>query len=101
MADAKNHNTGGIAADQLLSFIQRIERLEGEKSALTADITEVYNEAKGTGFDTKIMRQIVRERKKEANIRQEEQAILDLYRHALGMLDGTPLGEAALERATA
>ena len=69
----------------LRSFIERVERLEEEKAALTADIREVYAEAKGEGFDTKIMRQIVRLRKMESADRQEQEAILDLYKSALGM----------------
>lgn len=76
---------GGIAADRLRSFIQRIERLEEEKAALTADIREVYAEAKGTGFDTKIMRQIVRLRKLDDAARQEQEALLEVYRKALGL----------------
>ena len=75
----------GFAKDQLRSLIERVERLEEEKAALTADIREVYAEAKGTGFDTKIMRQIVRLRKLDTAERQEQDAILDLYRSALGM----------------
>jgi len=75
----------GFAADHLRSFIERIERLEEEKAALTADIREVYSEAKGTGFDTKIMRQIVRMRKLDTADRQEQEAVLDLYMTALGM----------------
>jgi len=75
----------GFAADHLRSFIERIERLEEEKAALTADIREVYAEAKGTGFDTKIMRQVVRMRKLDTADRQEQEAVLDLYMTALGM----------------
>lgn len=75
----------GFAADHLRSFIERIERLEEEKAALTADIREVYSEAKGTGFDTKIMRQVVRMRKLDTADRQEQEAVLDLYMTALGM----------------
>ena len=75
----------GFAKDHLKSFIERIERLEEEKAALTADIREVYAEAKGQGFDTKIMRQVVRLRKLEQADRQEQEAILDLYLGALGM----------------
>ena len=75
----------GFAAGQLKSLIERIERLEEEKSALTADIREVYAEAKGHGFDAKIMRQVVRMRKMETSDRQEQEAILDLYMSALGM----------------
>jgi uncharacterized protein (UPF0335 family) len=70
---------------KLRSFIERIERLEEEKAALAADIREVYSEAKGQGFDTKIMRQVVRIRKMDAPERQEQEAVLDLYLTALGM----------------
>lgn len=74
-----------IAKDRLKSFIERIERLEEEKAALTADIREVYSEAKGAGFDTKIMRRVVRMRKLERSELQEQEAMLDLYLSALGM----------------
>ncbi len=80
MADA-----GGIAADRLKSFVERIERLEEEKAALTADIREVFGEAKGTGFDVKIMRQVIKLRKMESNDRQEQEHLLDLYKRALGL----------------
>ncbi len=76
------------ARDQLRAIIERIERLEEEKAALAADLREVYAEAKGNGFDTKALRVIVRMRKKEAHERQEEEAVLTTYLHALGMLDG-------------
>lgn len=75
----------GFAKDQLKAFINRIERLEEERSALSADIREVYSEAKGTGFDTKAMRTIIRLRKKDRAEREEEEAILDMYLNALGM----------------
>ena len=75
----------GFAAGQLRSLIERIERLEEEKDALTSDIREVYAEAKGHGFDTKIMRQVVRMRKLDKADRQEQEAVLDLYLSALGM----------------
>lgn len=74
---------GGIAADRLKSFIERIERLEEERAALGADVREVYSEAKGGGFDTKIMRQIIRLRKLDRAQRQEQEALLDLYKRAL------------------
>jgi uncharacterized protein (UPF0335 family) len=74
-----------FAKDHLKSLIERIERLEEEKTALTADIREIYSEAKGLGFDTKIMRQVVRLRKLDRADRQEQEAILDLYLSALGM----------------
>jgi uncharacterized protein (UPF0335 family) len=75
----------GFAKEHLKSFIERVERLEEEKAALAADIREVYSEAKGQGFDTKIMRQVVRLRKMDTADRQEHDAILDLYMSALGM----------------
>ena len=75
----------GFAKDQLRSFIERIERLEEERAALSADIREVYSEVKGTGFDTKAMRAVVRLRKLDTADRQEQEAILDLYLSALGM----------------
>lgn len=75
----------GFAKDQLRSLIERVERLEEERTAMSADIREVYSEAKGVGFDTKIMRQVVRLRKLDTADRQEQDAILDLYLSALGM----------------
>ncbi|MEM1138304.1 MAG: DUF2312 domain-containing protein [Pseudomonadota bacterium] len=75
----------GIAPQQLKSFVERIERLEEEKAALAADIREVYAEAKGNGFDTKVMRQVIRLRKMDRSDRQEMEAILELYLAALGM----------------
>ncbi len=77
----------GFAKEQLKSFIDRIERLEEERAALSADIREVYSEAKGTGFDTKIMRQIIRLRKMDKADYQEQEALLDLYKRAMDMLD--------------
>ncbi|KAA0678102.1 DUF2312 domain-containing protein [Roseomonas genomospecies 6] len=80
-------DVGGIAADRLKSFVERIERLEEEKRGLLEDISEVYAEAKGTGFDTKIIRQIIRLRKMDKADRQEQEAILELYKEELGMED--------------
>ena len=74
-----------FAQGKLRSFIERIERLEEEKAALAADIREVYAEAKGDGFDTKIMRQIVRLRRLDKSEMQEREALLDTYLAALGM----------------
>ncbi|MBT4932687.1 MAG: DUF2312 domain-containing protein [Rhodospirillaceae bacterium] len=76
-------DVGGVAADRLRSFIERIERLEEEKAALAADIREIYSEAKGTGFDVKIIRQVVRLRKMDQTDRREQEEILDLYKRAL------------------
>jgi uncharacterized protein (UPF0335 family) len=75
--------TSSIAAEKLKSFVERIERLEGEKTELAADIREVYAEAKGNGFDTKIMRQVIRLRKMEVADRREQDELLKLYRRAL------------------
>lgn len=88
----------GFASAQLRSFVERIERLEEEKATLATDIKEVYSEAKGSGFDTGVMREVIRMRKMDAIERQERQAVLDLYLSALGMLRDTPLGKAAIER---
>jgi len=86
MADTSTANdVGGIAADRLRSFIERIERLEEEKKGISDDIKDVYTEAKGTGFDAGIIRQIVRLRKKAKEERQEEEQLLELYKAALGM----------------
>ena len=79
--------TGTIARDQLRAFIERIERLEEEKANLLADIREVYAEAKGMGFDPKIMRKVVSLRKMDVEKRQEEGFVLDTYLNALGMLE--------------
>ena len=81
-------NTGGVAADQLRAFVERIERLEEEKKSISDDIKDVYAEAKGNGYDAKVMRQVVRMRKQDKNERDEMDALLDLYLHALGMAPG-------------
>jgi uncharacterized protein (UPF0335 family) len=87
MADGNTPaSTGGVARDQLRSIVERIERLEEEKAALSNDIKEVYAEAKGNGFDTKTLRQVVRIRKQDKAERQEQEAILELYLSALGMV---------------
>jgi uncharacterized protein (UPF0335 family) len=74
-----------FAKDQLKAFVERIERLEDEKKATSDDIRDVYAEAKGTGFDTKALRTIVRLRKLDTDERREQQEVLDTYLHALGM----------------
>jgi uncharacterized protein (UPF0335 family) len=78
-------SNAAFAKDQLKSFINRIERLNEEREALSADIREVFAEAKGTGFDTKIMRQVIRMRKLDKADFQEQEAILDLYLTAMDM----------------
>jgi uncharacterized protein (UPF0335 family) len=79
----------GVARDQLRSIVERVERLEEEKKVIADDIKEVYAEAKANGFDTKTLRTVVRLRKQEAAERQEQEAMLDLYLHALGMIPET------------
>jgi uncharacterized protein (UPF0335 family) len=86
MADEVMGESGRtVAAGQLRAFIERIERLEEDKKTIADDIKEVYAELKGTGFDAKAVRTIVRLRKKDQAERQEEETILDLYMNALGM----------------
>ena len=75
----------GVAAEELKQFIDRLERLEEEKSGIAGDIKEVFAELKGRGFDTKAVRQILRIRKQDHSERQEQEAILELYMQALGM----------------
>jgi len=76
---------GGIAGDRLRSIVERIERLEEEKKALSDDIREVYSEAKGSGFDIKVIRRIIQLRKMDSSDRDEMEAILDIYKRALEM----------------
>jgi uncharacterized protein (UPF0335 family) len=86
MADEVMEESGStVAAGQLRAFVERIERLEEDKKTIAEDIKEVYAELKGTGFDTKAVRTIIRLRKKDQAERQEEETILDLYMNALGM----------------
>ena len=93
------HNSNGaIGKDQLKSFVERIERLEEEKKATAEDIREVYSEAKGNGYDTRALRKIIQLRKLDADARREQEAILETYMLALGMLADTPLGKAAAKR---
>jgi uncharacterized protein (UPF0335 family) len=78
-------DVGGIAGDQLRSYIERIERLEREKAALASDIRDVFAEAKGNGFDVTVMRQVLRLRRLDKDHRDELETVLDLYLRALGM----------------
>jgi len=78
-------DAGGVADDRLRTIIERIERLEEEKKALSEDIREVYSEAKGAGFDVKVIRQLVRLRKMDATDRSEMEQVLDVYKRVLGM----------------
>jgi uncharacterized protein (UPF0335 family) len=87
----------GVAAAQLRSFVERIERLEEEKKGISNDIRDVYAEAKGQGYDTKVMRRVIRMRTKDATEREEEAAILDIYLHALGMMpESAPAAESTI-----
>lgn len=96
------HNSGekvmtdNVSADQLRLFIERVERLEEEKKGISDDIRDVYLEAKAMGFDPKTMKIIVRDRKMDKAARDERDALLEVYRCALGLLADTPLGQAAL-----
>lgn len=87
----------GSSQAQLRQYIEQIERLEEEKKALSADISDKYLEAKATGFDPKIMKKVIALRKKPQAERTEEEALLDTYMHAMGMA-GTPLANWADER---
>ena len=82
-SEAAQHRFG---KDQLKAFVERIERLEEEKKTISDDIRDVYAESKANGFDVKALRQVVKLRKQDVNERNEQQAILDTYMHALGML---------------
>ena len=78
-------SSDSVAQDQIRAFIERIERLETEKSSIAGDIKEVYAEAKGNGFDTKVLRKIIQIRRQDHNQRMEIEALLELYMTALGM----------------
>ena len=89
-------DVGGIAGAQLKSFFERIERLEDEKRALGEDVKEVYDEAKGSGFEPKIMRQIIKIRRMDKEEHDEQETLLDLYKRALSMVpESGPRPEAA------
>ncbi|MEA2739155.1 MAG: hypothetical protein QOH05_2462 [Acetobacteraceae bacterium] len=77
--------SGGVAVERLRSLVERIERLEEERKALSSDIKDIYAEAKSAGFDPKVLRQLIRIRKQEAAEVEEQETMLDIYRRALGM----------------
>jgi len=81
---ARPANTGGVAAERLRSFVERIERLEEDKAGIANDIKDVYLEAKGEGFDTKVLRKLIGVRKKDPQQRREEDELLELYLSAIG-----------------
>jgi uncharacterized protein (UPF0335 family) len=78
-------DVGGVAGARLKAFVERIEKLEEEKTAVSTDIKDVYGEAKGTGFDVKTLRKLIRLRKMDAEKREEEDQLLELYRSAIGL----------------
>ena len=77
--------TGGVEGEQLRTLIERIERLEADKEALTSDIRDIYTQAKAAGFSVKVVRQLVRLRKMDKEERDEQEALLEVYRQAIGM----------------
>jgi uncharacterized protein (UPF0335 family) len=104
-ADTIGHNSRAgastrFAKDQLKAYVERIERLEDDKQVTSTDIKELYAEIKGNGYDVKAIRTIIRLRRQDADERAEQEAIVETYMAALGMLVGTPLGDAAIARAT-
>lgn len=78
-------DTGGVSGQRLKSFIERIERLEGEKKAIAEDVRGVYGEAKSTGFEPKIIRKVIARRKQNVESRREEEELVSLYSSAIGM----------------
>jgi uncharacterized protein (UPF0335 family) len=84
VATSSAADTGGLAAERLRSFVQRIERLEEDRAGLAQDLREVYAEAKGEGFDTKVLRKLIGLRKRDPRQRREEDELLELYLSALG-----------------
>lgn len=83
--EAEAKDVGGIGGQRLKAFLERVERLEEEKTALSEDIKEVYAEAKAVGFDTKTMRKVISLRKMDTEKRREEEELLELYKAAVGM----------------
>lgn len=94
-------NYGGIEGSHLRQYIEQIERLEEEKRDLMDNIKDVYGEAKANGFDVKIMRKIISIRKLDAEKAEEEETLLDLYKHALGMIPSDDEGAKTSEEAAA
>lgn len=99
MGDAAVTTLSNSSQEQLRQFISQLERLEEEKKALAADIRDKFLEAKGVGFDVKAMRTILKMRRKSKTEREEEESLVEVYAHALGMLADTPLGQWATEQA--
>lgn len=95
---AKSDFSGVINAQALAAYVERIENKWNERGEITEDLKLIYAEAKNAGFDVGILREIVRERRMDPEARESRYAVLDAYRRSLGMLDGTPLGDAAMAR---
>lgn len=83
--DTTANDTGGVSGQRLKAFIERVERLEEEKSALADDVKDIFGEAKAVGFDVKIIRKVIRLRKMDKEKRQEEEQLLELYKSAIGL----------------
>lgn len=86
IAEHNTANVGAVAVEELVSVIERIERLELKKAAIATDIRDVFSEAKGAGFDVKAIREIIKIRKLDAQQREEQDSMLDVYKRALGMV---------------
>lgn len=84
--DTESSTGSDVAADELRAFVERVERMEEEKRAIAADVKEIYAEMKGRGYDCKVVKRIVNLRRQDANERAEQEAILELYMSALGMV---------------
>lgn len=94
----RTSNVAGVSGDRLKQFIERIERLVEEKENILDDIRDVKAEAKSVGFDMRTINELLKLRRLSPQQREERDALLDIYKAAIGMLDGTPLGEAAIKR---
>ena len=92
MSYPDNHSSDSVASDQLRAFVERIERMQEERKAISDDIGDIYKEAKGNGFDTKVIRKLVQDRAKDHADLMEFEALYDLYREALGMVRATRAG---------
>lgn len=90
----KEENNGGIAGENLRRYIERIEKLENNKAEIAADVREIYTRAKGEGFDPKVMRQVLKIKRMDPAERQEQESLLDIYCHALGIQLSLPLEDA-------
>ena len=98
MSDIGHNSVNTDTAKRLLSIIQRIERLEEEKKALSEDVKDIFKEAKSAGYDVPTIRLLIKRRAEDAAKREEREALLQAYLAALGQLSDTPLGNAALGR---